>query len=75
VADDEPSTARILAYMMIDGMPNAATNEDKALRLSLVGFSNQAISEMLGISVASVASTLYSARKKATRKAPAKKKG
>jgi DNA-binding NarL/FixJ family response regulator len=64
MAEDGPSLARISAYRMLDTMPPGATNEQKSLRLSVCGFSNSDIAEMLGISVGSVSTNLYEARKK-----------
>lgn len=60
----EPSVATVLAYIMLDGMPADATNEDRCLRLSNCGFSNAEISAILGISDGSVRTNLYEARKK-----------
>ncbi len=50
----EPSVARVLAYLMIDGMPENPSNEEKSLRLSVCGFPNSEIADILGISVGSV---------------------
>lgn len=60
----EPSVARILAYLMIDDMPENPSNEEKSLRLSVCGFPNSEIADILGISVGSVKTNLYEARKK-----------
>ena len=60
----EPSVASMLAYIMLDGMPVEATNEERCLRLSICGFSNAEISALLGIPVGSVRTNLYEARKK-----------
>jgi DNA-binding NarL/FixJ family response regulator len=60
----EPSSATTLAYIMLDGMPDDATNEDRCLRLSVCGFSNAQIAIILNISDGSVRTNLYEARKK-----------
>lgn len=71
----EPSPARLLAYLMMDGMPQPATNEDKCYRLSVCGFSNPEIAGIVGIPVGSVKTNLYEARKKiGTQKRSATKK-
>lgn len=78
MSDDNGSRAdRILAYMMLDGMPPDATNAQKTLRLSQCGFPNGEIAEILDISATSVTTNLHSARKaKGTtaKKKPASKK-
>jgi len=60
----EPSTARLLAYLMMDGMPQPATNVDRCYRLSVCGFPNPEIADIIGISIGSVNTNLYEARKK-----------
>jgi hypothetical protein len=63
---------RIAAFEMLDGMPKEATQAQKTLRLSLIGFSNPEIASMLQTSTAVVATNLYAERKKAAN-TPAKK--
>lgn len=65
--ETEPSVARILAHIMMDGMPPGTTNEERTVRLNEVGFSNAAIAEILKISKGSVSQNLYSAKAKATK--------
>lgn len=60
----EPELAVILAYIMLDGMPVGTTNEERCLRLSMCGFSNGQIADILQISDGSVRTNLYEARKK-----------
>ncbi|MEA3078311.1 MAG: hypothetical protein QOF60_3219 [Actinomycetota bacterium] len=67
----DPSIAKLLAFMMLDGMSAQATNEDRCFRLSICGFSNAGIAEIVGIPVGSVNTNLYEARKKLG--SPAKK--
>ncbi len=69
----EPSLARIMAYVMLDLMPDGATNVDKCVRLSGCGFAPPAISEILGIPIGSVHTNLYNARKKTGAKKTTKK--
>jgi ATP/maltotriose-dependent transcriptional regulator MalT len=45
--------------------PDNSTNEDRCLRLSVCGFSNAQIAEILSIPSGSVKTNLYEARKKA----------
>lgn len=55
---------RIAAFAMLDGMADA-TQADKTLRLSLVGFGASEIAAMLQTTAAVVYQNLYEARKKA----------
>jgi len=64
---------RIAAFAMLDGMKEA-TQAQKSLRLSLVGFTNSEIAQMLQTTPAVVAQNLYNERKKAGKK-PATRKG
>lgn len=57
---------RIAAFAMLDGMANA-TQAEKCMRLSLVGFSNAEIAAMLQTTNAVVSTNLYEQRKKAKR--------
>lgn len=54
---------RIAAFAMLDEMKDA-TQAEKCMRLSLVGFTASEIAEMLQTSVATVRQNLYSERKK-----------
>ena len=63
---------RIAAFVMLDGMPKDATQAQKTLRLSLIGFSNPEIASMLQTSSAVVATNLYAERKKAAKSAAKK---
>jgi hypothetical protein len=58
---------RIAAFRMLDESFREATLAQKTARLSLCGFTNREISEMLQITTAGVAQNLYSERKKAGR--------
>ncbi len=58
---------RIAAFAMLDGMKDA-TQAQKCLRLSLVGFTNVDIAAMLQTSPAVVATNLYTERKKVAKK-------
>jgi DNA-directed RNA polymerase specialized sigma24 family protein len=83
VADDAPDfpvratiSERIAAFAMLDEMKDA-TQAQKCMRLSLVGFTAPEIAEMLQTTVATVRQNLYSERKrvrstekKTTRKKP-----
>jgi hypothetical protein len=64
---------RIAAFAMLDAMKDA-TQAQKSLRLSLVGFTNGEIAQMLQTTPAVVAQNLYNERRKAGKK-PAGKKG
>ena len=64
-------TDRIAAFSMLDQM-NDATQAQKCMRLSLVGFSASEIAGMLQTTVPTVHQNLYSERKKL--KAPDKSK-
>ena len=55
---------RIAAFAMLDGMKDA-TQAQKTLRLSQVGFSNNEIASMLQTSAAVVSQNLYAERRKA----------
>jgi hypothetical protein len=61
---------RIAAFAMLDGMGDAS-QALRCLRLSLIGFSNAEIAQMLQTTPAVVASNLYAERKKSR---PAKRK-
>ena len=63
---------RIAAFSMLDGMKEA-TQAQKSLRLSLVGFSNGEIAAMLQTTSQVVSQNLYSERTKAAKKPSAKK--
>lgn len=63
---------RIAAFAMLDGMKDA-TQGQKCLRLSLVGFANSEIANMLQTSPAVVSSSLYQERNKAARKSTPRK--
>jgi predicted transcriptional regulator len=73
MSDEEPSIARILAFMMLDGMAETSTSRDRVVRLSDVGFSNVAVGEILGMSTSSVSTALHAARKAAVKRPPARK--
>ncbi len=64
---------RIAAFAMLDGMKDA-TQAQKCLRLSLVGFTNAEIAAMLQTSYAVVATNLYNERKKSGKR-PATRRG
>ena len=61
---------RIAAFAMLDGMSNASQAQ-RCLRLSLIGFTNPEIADMLQTTSGVVAQSLYEERKKvrSTRKA------
>ena len=64
--DESASTDRIerlLALLVIQGM-KGATQADKALQLSLAGFTNVEISDLLHTTQAVIAQNLYTAKKK-----------
>lgn len=64
--DESASTDRIerlLAVLVIHGM-KGATQADKALQLSLAGFTNVEIGDLLQTTQAVIAQNLYAARKK-----------
>lgn len=54
---------RIAAFMMLDAM-GPATQAQRAVRLSLVGFTNAEIAEMLQTTTPTVAQSLYLDRKR-----------
>lgn len=54
---------RLLATLVIQGM-KGATQADKALQLSLAGFTNVEIGDLLQTTQAVIAQNLYAARKK-----------
>lgn len=64
---------RIAAFAMLDGM-REATQAQKSLRLSLVGFSNAEIAAMLQTTSQVVSQNLYLERAKAAKK-PSPRKG
>jgi len=55
---------RIAAFVMLDGM-GGASQAQKCVRLSLIGFTNSEIAQMLQTTSGVVASNLYVERKKA----------
>jgi hypothetical protein len=64
--DESASTDRIerlLALLVVHGM-KGATQADKALQLSLAGFTNVEIGDLLQTTQAVIAQNLYAARKK-----------
>ena len=63
---------RIAAFQMLDGMRDASLAQ-KCLRLSLVGFTNADIAEMLQMTTGSVAQSLYMERRKPRTSRTAKK--
>jgi hypothetical protein len=66
VKNESPSTGRIerlLALLVIHGM-KGATQADKALQLSLAGFTNVEIGDLLQTKQGVIAQNLYAARKK-----------
>ena len=72
--DDTVSSERIerlLAILAIQGM-KGATQADKALQLSLAGFTNVEIGNLLETSQAVISQNLYAARKKKKKKKKAK---
>ncbi len=74
VKDDTVSSERIerlLAILAIQGM-KGATQADKALQLSLAGFTNVEIGNLLETSQAVISQNLYAARKKKKKKKKAK---
>lgn len=62
---------RIAAFAMLDGMKDA-TQAQKTLRLSLIGFGNAEIASMLQTTTAVVSQNLYAQRKAAAKRAKAK---
>ncbi len=65
---------RIAAFAMLDGMKDA-TQAQKSIRLSIVGFPNSEIAAMLQTSPAVIASNLYTERRRAGKKASPRKAG
>ncbi len=63
---------RIAAFVMLDGMKDA-TQAQKSLRLSLIGFTNSEIAAMLQTSTAVVSQNLYNERKKGPKKQTTRK--
>jgi hypothetical protein len=64
--DESASTDRIerlLALLVVQGM-KGATQADKALQLSLAGFTNVEIGDLLQTTQGVIAQNLYAARKK-----------
>jgi len=62
-------TERLLATMLLELMKGASQKE-KALRLSLSGFTNVEIADLLQTSAQVVAQNLYTSRKRTRRKKP-----
>jgi len=62
---------RIAAFNMLDQMAEA-TQAQKCMRLSLVGFNRKEIAEMLSTSVATVNQNIYSEKQKTKKKPPKK---
>lgn len=60
-------TQRLLAVLLLQGMKSASQKE-KALQLSLAGFTNVEIADLLQTSPQVVAQHLYEARKKSRRR-------
>ena len=58
----EDRTERLLAILLLESM-KGASKRDKAVRLSLAGFSNVEIADLLQTSAQVVAQHLYSSRK------------
>jgi len=58
---------RILALLLLSNLKDASQQE-KVLQLSLAGFSNWEIADLLGTSTAVVATSRYSAKKTGARK-------
>jgi len=72
---DTPTISdRIAAFAMLEAMKDA-TQAQKTLRLSLVGFSNAEIASMLQTTTAVVSQNLYAQRKAAASRAKAKPGG
>jgi DNA-directed RNA polymerase specialized sigma24 family protein len=59
---DRDRSERLLALLLLQNMKSSATGE-KILNLSLAGFSNIEIADILQIPSASIAQRLYEARK------------
>ncbi len=70
VAPRGPATIqdRIAAFQMLDGMPDA-TQAQKIVRLTLIGFNRNEVAAILQTSPQTVSQTLYSERKR-TAKTP-----
>jgi DNA-directed RNA polymerase specialized sigma24 family protein len=64
---------RLAAFAMLDGMPSSTTQAQKTIRLSLAGFSNPEIADLLQTTGATVAQNLYEERKKVGEKKPKRK--
>ena len=58
---------RLLALLLVHEMKGTSQRE-KAQQLSVAGFTNTEIADLLQTSAAVIATNLYSARKKSTRK-------
>lgn len=65
--EKETRVENILALLLVLSM-KGATIAEKALQLSLAGFNNIEIADLLGSTPASIASHLYEKRKKKRRK-------
>lgn len=65
---------RIAAFAMLDGMKDA-TQAQKSMRLSLIGFTNSEIATLLQTSSAVVAQNLYNERKRSGKKPASGRKG
>jgi predicted transcriptional regulator len=76
----EDKAERLLALILLEQM-KGATQKEKATKLSVAGFSNLEIANLLQITAARVADALYearqtgSAKKKTTKKAASKPSG
>ena len=61
-------TEKLMALLLLQQM-KAASQRDKALQLSIAGFTNTEIADLLQTTAAVVAQQLYSARRKPTKPA------
>ena len=61
---------KIAAFVMLDSMPEGTTQAEKTMRLSLSGFTNAEIAEMLQTTSATVATNLSEERKRFGDKRP-----
>jgi DNA-directed RNA polymerase specialized sigma24 family protein len=68
---DTDRTERLLALILL-AVHKPSSQQEKARLLSLAGFSNLEIADILETTTAVVAQNLYLARKKPARKPPAK---
>ncbi len=69
MAVTQDRTERLLAILLLESMKGASQRE-KAVRLSLVGFSNVEIADLLQTSAQVVAQHLYATRKVTRRRRP-----